>query len=818
MIARIYLSLCIGITAFSLLAASAGAATYYVDYSAGSDSNAGTSTGVAWQHCPGDANASGTASSAVLNPGDTVYFKGGVSYVLVGSGITVAPGTAGSPVTYDGNSTGTWGTGMAVITDNNSANSITAFRSSSSFIANASFKGFRFTNIGGGPLPPDLGSAIPAKPGYGISALEMTNVFVSGCYFGQIGYYQQLAPIGNSSLLGDAIECNAGCSGLTITNCEFTQIRDPIQLSGGNVVNTTIAKCNFHDQMEWAITVLHTTTSYRSNLYIFSCTFSNTDQYYTGTNAGGLWTAYGDGPHENAIMMFGAEGCGGNCALDRPIGDTNVFIYNNYFVNTLGHPGGSTCFWFQDGTSADIYNNVFNNATANNEISVSEPATNTAFHVGIYNNTIYGGAPHINVGGTVAYGMGWLVGSNFDVKVVVENNLVSSLDIGNNNYFDILAQCTTNTLTTFTNNVLFNYNFYKSDQVMEGGVMVFGLWSQAGTYITPPSSPAIFGWDRNSLTGSPLFVQASTNNIAANNLALQSNSPAIGAGINLTSLNLPGLNADCTGVGRPATGNWVVGAYQTTTNASNGSGGNSGGNGGNGAGISAFVPGGGGSDITNGLLVCYRFNQINGTTATDSSGNGQTGSLTGSATWTTGLVGTRAISFPSNDGLSSSADGVGASSVSYVGDWTITFWVYNNSFPGVLNYAATTAAATGVFVGPRSWGFYDGSALLSGSSPLSTQASYFIAVSKSAGTNYQLYLNGSANNAGTLANVNISSLTIGNRGGSFLGMNGSIEDFRIFSRVLATNEIATLAANGPDDVAASIPLPPTGLRVVSVGP
>jgi hypothetical protein len=144
----------------------------------------------------------------------------------------------------------------------------------------------------------------------------------------------------------------------------------------------------------------------------------------------------------------------------------------------------------------------------------------------------------------------------------------------------------------------------------------------------------------------------------------------------------------------------------------------------------------------------------------------------------------------------------------------MTFWLYNNSFPGSANYAVSTASSTGLQVGPA-WGFYDGSTFLGGSSPLGVKAWYFIAVSKSAGTNYQLYLNGSTNNAGTLANVNISSLTIGNRGGSFLGMNGAIEDFRIFNRVLSSGEIATLAANAPDDVASTILFTPTGLHVVT---
>jgi len=71
----------------TLLCFQANAATYYVDYDAGSDAAAGTSTGAAWKHCPGDANATGTAASTSLSAGDTVIFKGGVTYSSSGSAV-----------------------------------------------------------------------------------------------------------------------------------------------------------------------------------------------------------------------------------------------------------------------------------------------------------------------------------------------------------------------------------------------------------------------------------------------------------------------------------------------------------------------------------------------------------------------------------------------------------------------------------------------------------------------------------------------------------------------------------------------------------
>jgi len=60
------------IVACWLLLSAVHAATYYVDYSGGSNNNAGTSIAAAWKHCPGDTNATGLAASTALSAGDTV--------------------------------------------------------------------------------------------------------------------------------------------------------------------------------------------------------------------------------------------------------------------------------------------------------------------------------------------------------------------------------------------------------------------------------------------------------------------------------------------------------------------------------------------------------------------------------------------------------------------------------------------------------------------------------------------------------------------------------------------------------------------------
>ena len=154
-----------------------GAATYYVDFDGGNDDHEGTSPEAAFKHCPGDpgsaangevpgtatapvgepssnptaepapapaanpgegesaaegkegktveekgptaesssveSSAQGKAKATRLQPGDVVLFKGGVSYrgVVRNS----ASGGEGSPIIFDGNTEGKFGSGRAII-------------------------------------------------------------------------------------------------------------------------------------------------------------------------------------------------------------------------------------------------------------------------------------------------------------------------------------------------------------------------------------------------------------------------------------------------------------------------------------------------------------------------------------------------------------------------------------------------------------------------------------------------------------------------------------------------------------------------------
>lgn len=101
------------ISALFVCGQSASAASYYIDYEGGSDQADGTSPKKAWKHAPGDANASDTPKSVTLQGGDVLLFKGGVAYR--GSLTLDCSGADGKRIRLDGNRSGAYGEGPAIL-------------------------------------------------------------------------------------------------------------------------------------------------------------------------------------------------------------------------------------------------------------------------------------------------------------------------------------------------------------------------------------------------------------------------------------------------------------------------------------------------------------------------------------------------------------------------------------------------------------------------------------------------------------------------------------------------------------------------------
>ncbi len=564
------------------------AASYYVDYSSGLDSNVGTSPSSAWKHCPGDAAATAVPASATLMPGDTVWFKQGVNYVLTspstyaGNQVTAGiqlywSGSKSAPITYA--STSAWGvtTNRAVFTDNYAQGFGYAVFWNHYGESNIVFNNLEFGPLGGSnSLPSNTGSnvnGVPPNPGWGIFFDEciVSNVTVENCYFHNIGYWQNQEPLNSNSIQGTGRDgessagiavagSGAGLNGLTITNCEFTKVCNAVDIGYQALsYNLTIAGCDFHDYTVWSIDIAGQGGGSGvsiNNVFIHGNTFHDWDWSY----APYYWAAYGDPPHHDGIYLRPAsEGAG-----------SNIDIYANVFYETHTNASATAAIWAAS-SSANIYNNLIVNCSslASGDYGGTEPINCSAGAgtpnnavMRVLNNTIIinttadldGGAStealHLGCDGSET----WPANN----PLLVENNIF--YDFRTSSYGDALVD--TDPITVGTTVWTFNYNDYST--VLASFFQISGLGESLNL-----AGLRIAGWEANGQASNPLFVSlpyGSGTSSGQNNYGILSNSPCIGAGANLGSLNLPGLNADIQGNPRPVSGPWDIGAYEYNTN------------------------------------------------------------------------------------------------------------------------------------------------------------------------------------------------------------------------------------------------------------
>lgn len=511
------------------------AADRYIDYSSGSDTNDGLSTSSPWKHCPGDPAATGAAASASLAAGDIVRFKGGVTYVLTGTTgiITKWNGAAGRPIVYDGNSNESWGSGRAIITDNYSANDITAF-SSNSAQSYLTIKYFDIGPIGGSAsLPADPGREVAPKKGHGVSYIGgITGGVVDNCLFHALGYWFNQKPMSSNSVDGSGVYVK-NCNGFTVSNCDFTKVAVGCEItSDTSVANVNITNCNFHDYVRWCVDLAPTSTrATMDHVNVSGCKFYNYYQFDQDN-----WKGYGDWPHTDGIFHR-SDYTGASWGSD-------INFYNNSFYAAQS-AGGTASIYITEGPSANIYNNLFIYQGKGRTIYfVNSAALPSPQVVNIVNNTF-----------VFDYVPGVSIESNFfgNSTINVKNNAFYDTHTGSGNNFCVYIYS-----SDPLSKVTFDYNIYKSFNTAGGEVFNWANGIGEGAL----SLMRTRGWEAHGLNTDPKFVAlGSPTSPTSADLHLQSDSPAKQAGVNLSGLGFPGLNADRDGNPRPASGPWDIGAY-----------------------------------------------------------------------------------------------------------------------------------------------------------------------------------------------------------------------------------------------------------------
>jgi hypothetical protein len=262
--------------------------------------------------------------------------------------------------------------------------------------------------------------------------------------------------------------------------------------------------------------------------------FSNINLYNNQIHDGANWMDAADAAHADG-MIFVLDNA--NSAPYNTI--TNMSIYNNsfygnwvYALNPESAPHISGFLYFSTNggetsaiyTNTNIYNNVFVDGSGNGYPAVGDIAFQGGMNgLLIANNTHYGAGP----GTAVAF----YSGANGYNNVRVENNIVDGVDI--------YANAVTGTSYTWDYN-----DYYGGNQMFKLNGTAYGslsAWQKA------------IGGESHSITSNPTLNA---------NYQLQSGSPAILAGTNLTSLGITALDSDAAGNARPSTGAWDMGCYE----------------------------------------------------------------------------------------------------------------------------------------------------------------------------------------------------------------------------------------------------------------
>jgi parallel beta-helix repeat protein len=335
-----------------------GATVYYVDYANGSDSNNGKSSDSPFKHCPGDPNATSRTRFTRLSAGDTVILKGGVVYKST-IHVKWSGKSENIPIKYDGNSSGTYGKGKAVIDGEITRSQ--GFYCQEKGIKFISIKNFEIKN-----MITDKKSPLDTA-GIAFSS-NNEHIAISDCYVHHIGIWTN---DGKTWITGIGIKLNHPTR-CRVSGCEISSSGGAgIHVLGGT--DCVFEKNNIHDYVNWGIDIASSTERSSTGNVLKGNIIHDLYQYDAGFWGGKL----GEEPHQDFVFIRRGDG-------KRPfnnIVEGNLF-YNNYNFKDFG---GTGMVFISEGDENIIRNNIFINPHSYYTIEVAWGSVNNE----IYNNLIF---------------------------------------------------------------------------------------------------------------------------------------------------------------------------------------------------------------------------------------------------------------------------------------------------------------------------------------------------------------------------------------------------------------------------------------------
>lgn len=377
------------LTPFSSVGAvvSPGDTTYYVDFDGGSDANDGLTTGTPFKHAPGDANATSNAD-VDLAPGDTVMFRGGVTYK---GKITVnGDGTSSKRIAYKGDG---WGGEKAIIDGSEQITGFTQCASAADCGNNANFANIYKATI------PSIPTHLNEKPEITLNIFQDDEIIIPAQYPESIkrtyqstnSYLAVPKTAVTNTTLTDTRLASLGGSSLVGSYIYIWHIPNKIsfvKITGYNAVTNTITFP--------AVTVY----TDRDTLYalannVGSSIFHRPGSYYFNPtpNGGGtydvyVWPLNGVNLSASGEVTYSTQGFGINMAGKDYI-TVEGLIVKKQSGDTLNE--GHAVYSVASGRAqyAHIHDNEFSQ-----QLSLGGAQTRVLFadHVRVYNNYVHSGA------------------------------------------------------------------------------------------------------------------------------------------------------------------------------------------------------------------------------------------------------------------------------------------------------------------------------------------------------------------------------------------------------------------------------------------